>query len=79
MRRDEELRMSWRRQVVDDLEECELSLRGKRRLGLIENVESLLEAVGKQEMKDSPCDCPCSDLPPYARRSETSSMYVAKL
>ena len=46
--RDEELRMPRCREVVDDLEERELSLRRKRRLRLIQDVDSLLEAIGKQ-------------------------------
>ena len=46
--RDEKLRMSRCREVVDDLEERELSLRRKGRLRLIQDVDSLLEAVGEQ-------------------------------
>jgi hypothetical protein len=36
--RYQELRMSWRREVVDDLQERELSLRRKGGLRLIQNV-----------------------------------------
>ena len=46
--RDEELRMPGCRKSVDDLQERELSLRRKRRLGLIQYVDALLEAIGKQ-------------------------------
>ena len=45
---DEKLRMARCREVVDDLEERELSLRRQRRLRLIEDVDSLLEAIGEQ-------------------------------
>ena len=48
MSRDDELRMSRCREVVNDLEERELSLRRQRRLRLIQDVDSLLEAIGEQ-------------------------------
>ena len=48
MRRDEKLGLPGCREVVDDLQEGELSLRRQRRLRFVQDVDSMLEAVGKQ-------------------------------
>ena len=42
---DEELRMPGCGKVVNDLEERELPLRRERRLGFVQEVDALLEAV----------------------------------
>src|SRR5687767_1175846 len=46
--RDKELGVPRSREVVDDLEERELTLWRERCLGFIQNVDSLLEPIGKE-------------------------------
>jgi len=80
MRGYQKLRVAPCGEVVDDPEERELSLRRQRSLRLVQDVDALLKAIGEQRYEGLAIwDCSCSDLPPYARRSYTDSMYVAKL
>jgi hypothetical protein len=54
MGRYEELRMPRCCEVVDDLQERELSLRRQRRFRLIQDVETCSERLANRAMKDSP-------------------------
>src|SRR5258706_1066460 len=51
VRRDEKLRVAWPLEFVDDPEERKLTLWRERRLGLVEDVDTLFEPIGEKRQE----------------------------